>query len=696
MLLAVLLSIAFTLGGALLSYHYDEDAPLVFRLSAGAVTGSALFAFVGFWLTLVLPFGVPLIALAGLLSAAPLILLRDAWLRLQLGRDARALRTSVGRFFTRPSLGQIVTSLIVAFLLIVLWFFFDRAMLVRPEGIFTGVTNNLGDLPFHLSVITGFTEGNNFPPQDPSYAGARFAYPLLADFVAAAFVRLGASWAGAMFLQNLTLALGLVAILYRFTFKITRDAIAAIIAPFLLLFSGGMGWLMLFRRDTANGANLSELFWNLPHDYSIMQQTSYRWGNALTSLLVTQRSLLFGMPLTILIFAQWWRLVGGRAEAAEVAVTEKKSKNKRHIEKPLLAASSNNIKTPPTGGWRSALGLVPAALLAGMLPLIHAHSFAVVIAGAGALMILFRQYWRTWIVFLAVSLVIAVPQLLWITHGGSVETQSFLGFHFGWDNGVPDTPGAGSLIGSVINPAAWFAFLAFWLRNTGIFIPLLAFALAWMWRRGGRYRTVMLFYVPFVFFFFGPNLIKLAPWVWDNIKVLIYWFVGSIPLVAGLLGYVWSRNRWARVGVIGLGLLLVAAGGLDVWRVVSGATEIQVFDHGAVELADQMRAKLPRQALMLNAPTYNTAVFLTGRRSYLGYTAHVWSHGIDYLPRERVARGIYAGEPGAEELIRQNGIEFVVVGPLERSQVNVNDGFFQKFPVVAEAGNSRVYQVSPP
>jgi hypothetical protein len=705
MILAVLLTIAFTLGGALLSYYYDEDAPLTFRLCAGAVTGMVLFGLVGFWLTLVFPFSTLLIVIAGLICLAPVIRLRATAFRARLRRDLGNTRSALGQFLARPRAGQLVGFGLLLFLCYVLWSFFDRAMIVKPEGIFTGVTNNLGDLPFHLSVITGFTEGNNFPPQDPSFAGARFAYPLLADFVAAAFVRLGASWAGAMLLQNLTLAVGLVAILYRYTWKFTRDRLSALIAPFLFLFSGGLGWSLLFRKDMEGGVGLAELLKKLPRDYSIMPDTPYRWGNALTSLLVTQRSLLFGLPLTVLIFLQWWLLVSqqtgptgqnGEAEAAEDEQQHGKKRKAKHAHKEKAHTAELVAASAASGKWNGALRLLPAGLMAGALPLIHAHSFAVVIAAAGVLAVIFREHWRAWAGFFASALLLAAPQLLWIMHGGSVETQSFLGFHFGWDNGVPDAHGLGQMLGQLLQAGNWVDFSLFWVRNTGLFIPLLLGAIIWMYRTTPANRKRLWFYFPFIFFFIGPNLIKLAPWVWDNIKVLIYWFVASIPLVAGLLGWIWGRSRAARIGVAAAVLVLILAGALDVWRVVSEATEHQVFNPEAVELAAQMREKVPPRSLMLNAPTYNTAVFLTGRRSYLGYTAHVWSHGIDYRPRERILNGIYAGEPGAMELIQRTGVQYVVVGPLERSLAPVNDDFFQQFPVVARVGDSTVYQVAKP
>ena len=54
-----------------------------------------------------------------------------------------------------------------------MWLIFRRALLEKPDGIYTGVLNNYGDLPFHLSVITRFAFGQNFPPEDPT-SPARF------------------------------------------------------------------------------------------------------------------------------------------------------------------------------------------------------------------------------------------------------------------------------------------------------------------------------------------------------------------------------------------------------------------------------------------------------------------------------------------------------------------------------------------
>ena len=104
--------------------------------------------------------------------------------------------------------------------------------------------------------------------------------------------------------------------------------------------------------------------------------------------------------------------------------------------------------------------------------------------------------------------------------------------------------------------------------------------------------------------------------------------------------------------------------------------------------------------MILHAPTYNDPVYLTGRRTFLGYPGHVWSHGIDYTPREAELKRIYSGSADAPALIERAGIEYVVVGPLEREELrkyglNVNESFFARYRKVGEAGAYRLYKTKP-
>jgi len=327
--------------------------------------------------------------------------------------------------------------------------------------------------------------------------------------------------------------------------------------------------------------------------------------------------------------------------------------------------------------------MAAAGAIAGLLPLVHAHSFVVVmVVGAGVALLTGLKDWRAWAVFFAVAVLVAAPQMWWATHGSSVRASDFFGWHFGWDHGEENI-------------------LRFWFKNTGLLIPLVVAALLWRERAGGATkplvsRRLLLFYLPFTLCFIVPNLIKLAPWVWDNIKVIYYWFLASVPLVALLLARLMRGSRTMLAGAIVLLLTLVLAGALDVWSVASRAAEFRIFDADGVRFAETVKEVSRPRATVLHEPTFDTPVFLTGRRSIMGYPGHVGSHGIGYEERWRDIKRIYAGGSDAERLLTKYNVEFVVVGPHERRDAPVNDAFFSRFELVGTTGEYKLYKIARP
>jgi hypothetical protein len=289
--------------------------------------------------------------------------------------------------------------------------------------------------------------------------------------------------------------------------------------------------------------------------------------------------------------------------------------------------------------------------------------------------------WRPWLAFAAAASALAVPQMLWATSGSSVDSSRFFGWEFGWARGEEN--------------AVWF-----WIKNTAVFIPLLVAALAWRGREPVVPPRLLFFYLPFALCFVVPNVYRLSPWVWDNIKVLFYWWVASAPLVALLLARLWSRREvWLRALVVALVVAQTAAGGLDVWRAAVGTGRREI-DSDGLAFAELIKAKTPPRALILHAPVYNDPVYLTGRRTFLGYPGHIWSHGLNYERREAELKRIYAGSAEAAQLIEANGIEYVVVGPIERAEmkrynVALNESFFKRFERVGGAGEYSLYKTRP-
>ncbi len=665
MIASLALSLIAIASGTLLTYTYD-DAPLASRLCSGACIGFAAMALAGFILALLFGLNPYTIGFTAALLLLPALLLKSQSTRNQIDQDINQALKAVSRATSKPDRWAFIYFVFYAGVTIVMWLVFDRALLEKPEGIYTGVLNNYGDLPFHISVITRFAFGQNFPPEDPTFSGVRFTYPFLTDFVSAMFIRCGASLRNSLFIENWFIGVALVGVLHRFGLRLLRNRTGAILVPVLVILNGGLGWAMLFSDVNKSDAGVFHVLMNIQHSYTILPDVAqgWRWGNAVTSLLVPQRGFLLGIPLAVIVFTQWWDAMRDRESVP-----------------PASAGGSKRRLNPPAnaGGTDRALPLrrmLAAGFIAGLLPLVHAHSFIATMGVGGVLALINIKKWREWLAFFVVASIIAIPQLLWSTHGSAVSTRAFIGWDFGWGHGDENV-------------------LWFWLKNTGFFIPLLIAALLWKTDKYLIPRRLLLFYLPFTLCFIVPNMLKFAPWIWDNIKILFYWWIASAPIVALLLARLWEGKVWNRIIAGALFVVLTLAGALDVSALVTRQGEYQEFDRDGVAFAEMIKQQIPPRAMILHAPIHNTPIFLTGRRSLMGYPGHIWTHGIDSGPREADIKRIYAGSAGAPALLAKYGVDYVVVDPQERSVMPVSDAFFSHYREVTTVGEYHLYKVAP-
>jgi hypothetical protein len=274
--------------------------------------------------------------------------------------------------------------------------------------------------------------------------------------------------------------------------------------------------------------------------------------------------------------------------------------------------------------------------------------------------------------------VIAVPELVSSIRGSASHASEFIDWHYGWVKGDSNI--------------IWF-----WLKNTGIFILLVIIGLIVSYTSQRKdaddtNKRLRLFVSPFLLLFIIANAIKLAPWEWDNIKVLIYCFIAGLPFVAIALSWGWKSGKLLSATAAVIFVSLILSGAIDVWRTVSGQIKFLLFNPDSVRVAEQIKTKTPPNALFLNAATYNTAVALTGRQSLMRYTGNLFSYGIDYAGREADVKTMYAGGPAADALLAKYGIDYVIISK-EEDPLSPNHAYFSKFPVVAEAGSAHVYKV---
>ncbi|HXQ70651.1 MAG TPA: hypothetical protein VN844_09200, partial [Pyrinomonadaceae bacterium] len=258
----------------------------------------------------------------------------------------------------------------------------------------------------------------------------------------------------------------------------------------------------------------------------------------------------------------------------------------------------------------------------------------------------------------------------------AVNAGTFFAFELGWDRGQ-DNP-------------IWF-----WFKNTGFFIPLIVAAVLYKSNGFLVRRRLLLFYLPFTLCFIIPNFVKMAPWIWDNIKVLYYWWLASAPLVALLLAKLWQQGPIRKTVAVILFVVVTLAGALDVANIALRSTKYEIFSAEGIAFAELVKEKTPRRALIIHAPVHNTPVFLTGRRSLMGYPGHIWTHGLNFVEREGEIKRIYFGSQDAAQLLKFYNVDYAVVGPQERVVMQaINDQFFSQFEKVGQVGEYSLYKIN--
>src|SRR5213080_2646280 len=380
MIISLALSFIAIASGTLLTYEYDEGAPLASRLCSGACIGFAALALVGFVIALFFGLNPYSIGLTALILVIPLLLLARASTRDQLNDDINQALKAISRASTKPDRWAFIYFLFYAGVMIVMWLVFDRALLDKPEGYYTGVLNNYGDLPFHLSVITRFAFGQNFPPEDPTFAGVRFTYPFITDFISAIFVRAGASLRDSLFIENFIVGVALVGVLHRFGQVLLRNRTAAILTPVLVILNGGFGWMMLWDDVKKIDGGVFQVLRHIPHSYTILPnvEEGWRWGNAVTSLLATQRGFLLGIPLAVIVFTQWWESVRDAETRGHADAGKESNKVGKKTMRSAREEREANLRVSASPRLRVSSRMLAAGAVAGLLPLVHAHSFIVV------------------------------------------------------------------------------------------------------------------------------------------------------------------------------------------------------------------------------------------------------------------------------------------------------------------------------
>ena len=78
----------------------------------------------------------------------------------------------------------------------------------------------------------------------------------------------------------------------------------------------------------------------------------------------------------------------------------------------------------------------------------------------------------------------------------------------------------------------------------------------------------------------------------------------------------------------------------------------------------------------------------------MGYRGWLWTYGIDYGSREKDVRTMFYGGKDTKNLLKQYRVDYVVIGPSEKSNYSANETFFAKnYPLFYQQDQTKIYQI---
>lgn len=334
------------------------------------------------------------------------------------------------------------------------------------------------------------------------------------------------------------------------------------------------------------------------------------WKNGILALWVPQRSLLIGLPLGLLMI-------------------------KEALEQEKI--------------FKGLRGTLLQIFLWGVFPFFHAHAFVATVIVVLSLSIVHGRLRRQ-----LLPLLFAAPLGTWFVYmlTDGFSRSSVARVSAGW-----------MLNGS--NP------MNFWWWNLG------PWALAWLGLLGisltERFKKywalTFLSLVLFVFF----NFVILAPWEWDNIKVLIWpYFLFVIVLATFVKEHVRTNNISNLIFEVSLAFVLAFSGIILNFN-MNQTQSTKLFEANELYELRSCLKSVPREAVFASQPTFNHPVGALGYKLVLGYPGHIWSHGINYQETENKLNNIMRGQDNWKEDLISLHISHIFWGAREQETFGSGD-----------------------
>lgn len=605
----------------------DETAPV--RLWAGGILG-----LVGQMWTVV-PFAF-LLGFTPKAHVLGLALFFACWLALlPLGRPRREPAAEAAGDRRAPVLTLGLISAAICVLLT------THVIAPGPDGgLYVGQAT-FGDLSLHLGIVTSLVTQGRFPPEYSIFPGHRLSYPFLVDSLSSSLHLFGTPLRWAILLPSYALVVLLVAGFFLLAYEVLCCRRASLLATVLFFLNGGFGFAYFLDKARTEPGKFWRMFTAFYQTPTNLNEQNIRWSNTICDMIIPQRTTLAGWTCLMLVL---WLLLRGTFE-----------KGRRYY--------------------------VLAGVLAGLLPMIHTHSFL----GVGILSAVWLPVFvlqaedrgaclLNWVWFGGIALAFAVPQLAYWTFT-QTGAEGFSKVKLGWVNDADFT-------------------LWFWLKNAGVVFALLFPALV-----AGDKRTWSI-YSGAAALFVISNVYIFQPNEYDNNKLLYVWYAFTAIVVAGYLTRAYRSLGELQGRRVLAGMILFFAlfsGLLTLGREFRSSYEFQLFSPHAVAAARFIKAWTPPDALFISSDNHNNPISsLAGRNVFSGTPVFLAFHGVNYDERARQVEAMYTRPSEFAPLAEKNRIDYVYFSDYERDHFKVGPQFFQRgLPVAFRQGDVWIFAVSP-
>jgi hypothetical protein len=394
--------------------------------------------------------------------------------------------------------------------------------------------------------------------------------------------------------------------------------------------------------------------WRFFHHYAFSfqdYQQAVDWKSIPLSMFVTQRGLLYAIPAGILLLAAWrarWFRNPGDPEPA--------------VRIPL---------------W------VQVTLYATM-PLFHLHTFLFLSALLGWWIILGSKQsprLREEALDLVLWAILPATACVSLVTGLFQRGQSAAGV-------VHLKPG-------------WMQdhheFFRYWFTNFGI-LPILAIALLvctiLRYRKSPGARNAFAFVFPCLSVFGTACVVMFASWDWDNMKIMIWAYLGILPFLHEMLlaipPFPGIPVRAACYLMLFFSGFVSLVGGLD-----GAHTGYEIAKRSELEPVEFAVRFLPPDSTFAGWPTYNHPLLISGCKMVEGYAGHLSSYGINYKARDKELTAMMMGIPAWRDIADALNVRYLYWGGLEEKAYPASALPWKDFPVVAAGDWGTIYDLGP-